>query len=272
MNDPRKALKSAHASLQTAQEHVDACADLHDRGLRFVAGLEAQLAAFDDVALAVAGERAEAMRQAMVGGLAPSMTLSPALLERVGAKADCEHRLEAARQALGSLRSDLEAAQAGEQKCKARIADAHRSVLEAEAEELAEDVANLRSKLTVRQAKLMALENLWAPDGSGQARPLRLSQAAMDTMADPGVTVRMAAFNSGEFRLKETEAVRWRDFASRLLFDASAEYGDLAPAPVVERSGTAHGGAIPPMRDLNPAPGKTAQAVAAAHSMAVAAE
>lgn len=234
--DPRKALKGAHERLQTAQEAVDEAASIHDRASRFVGACEQEAAAFNDVQMAVNAERAENVRSALASGLTRSMMLSPALLERLAAKREAETKLESARRALGVLKADLESAEAAEAKAKGYVADCARGVLEGAAEVLAEDLQNLENEAMVRRCCLMAVEGLWAASSDGHSRPLRLSQQAQVVMADIGTVAKINSHNSTEARLRDSEAMKWQSYASRLLADPAAEFeagdGDDLPLAV----------------------------------------
>lgn len=235
MSAQRESLRSAHSALIAAQQKVGEAADIFDRAQRFVADCESECATFDDVAMAVNSERAEAVREALAAGLSPTMALSPSLLDRVNAKREAGTKLESARQALGTILGDLEEAQAAEQRAKGYVADAARVVLQAGAEALAQDVFQIEQELLTRRCSLAAVENLWAASSDGQSRPLRISQAAMNVMNDPGIQHKMASYNSPVARLKDSEAAKWSSYASRLLADPDAVYaaGDDSDTPLV---------------------------------------
>jgi hypothetical protein len=213
MSDPRQNHKDAHAYLIAVQERVDECASIYERGARFVAATEQEAAGFEDVPGATNAERAESVRQAMAAGLAPSMTLSPALQERVAGKVEADNKAEAARLTLGALKSDLEAARADEATAKGLIAACARTVLQAEAEQIAVRLRALEVDAAAYRVRLCGLENVWAAIGDGRSGPIPLSPFASAVMNDIGTVARMQSFNSTEYRARAAAATRWSAYA-----------------------------------------------------------
>jgi hypothetical protein len=263
--DPR-----ARQALIDAGARSDEAAEIADRAQRFVNACESEVVAFGDLNLAANSERAQAVREAMAAGVAPSMVLSAELMERMRGKVAAEQKLESARRAAGALRSDLEAAQQHEALCKGYVADGIRSVCEFEAEMLAVEIATLEDEVLGRRARLHAIDSVWLPDSTGAGKPLSLSQSALAIMGAPSAQESIRSFNSTAQRLVAANEALWNEFARKLMVDPSATFDG---EPLIERDDSAlpDPALAPPLvtgivRDLNPNPGATQRLVEAARA------
>lgn len=183
----------------------------------FIRSIEGRLADFTDLDSRISRERADAIKEALAKGEAPSMAVSPELAQANAERLEVENQLSAARQAASSLAGDHAQAQAAEGAAKQEVQNAVLAVAKVEAAAIAMRLREIQAEEIELTAKLMAAEMVWI-----NGKPLPLGRDVTDAICAPLAKDLVGTRNTpAELRFRRLRS-DWDSFIARLAIDADA--------------------------------------------------
>jgi hypothetical protein len=163
----RAVLRTAVADRESAQERLALAKQAEQRGDELCFARRQELAAFDDVELAIVNFRAEAFKSAICGAEASELELpSDIALRRVG-RDEAQNHLDAAKAAQDDLLADVARAENALGEVSEKVAIAAIGVLVAEAAQQAEALTDLWENLLQNYDRLRALADCRLQYGGG---------------------------------------------------------------------------------------------------------
>jgi hypothetical protein len=232
MTPEREALAAAIAAHGEAIGAADKARETLDRAQAFVDDLEAQVAQFGDLDVRIASSRAESIKRAMATGATPTLEPSEELTAALLEKAEAEHKLSAARQALEALRGELDTANAAVKRAGLVKEWAAEKVLATELDGAAESfvarLSELRRDFYMLQFSMRQMVHR-DPDApkpaviAGDLRPVVVSPAVVAAVRE---NVLGDSEARGGMRVRDEVASHVRDYFTALKSDAGAVFGD----------------------------------------------
>lgn len=221
MTSTRKDLSDAIAARALAAKLLAETDAAVEGARRFVAGIEAEVASFDDVEARVTAERAAEVRTVLAKGGVPTFRQSPDLAAAVVAKAEAESRLAAARSASAHLGRDAEDARAAMTRAEQRVWDAVEMVIAEEAASRAAELDRLSAEVLGRQIELHGVGWLMrkgtVPNAFVRVDGAVIEQIRRSDEGEVGLTGSPSFIAAKEFRS------RWIAFADALESDPDAK-------------------------------------------------
>jgi chromosome segregation ATPase len=190
----------------------DKTQDAVERGQKFVAQLEANLAKFDDVGERVAQERGRAFRQSLINGeTLPMPSLSKELSAASAQRLDAENQLSGGTQALEALTMELDNENRELSVLESDVLTVAKKVCANHGDVLADTLRRMEREAGELRRRLLGLTQMRSPNIG--AYPL--GAQAVSLLRDIGVNS-MATHTSGE------DVQFWDEWLHRLRVDADA--------------------------------------------------
>ncbi|WP_146030255.1 hypothetical protein [Methylocella silvestris] len=193
-----------------------------DGARKFLREVEGSLAQFADIDARIAGERTSNIRDAICGGMAPTLELSDDLRSATVAKAEAANRLEAARQASAALASEHAACVLDENEAKRAVDACLFDVVADEADSLAAELLAAEAEATEIRTRLHALGSVAVRNSSGVARPFPLSPFQLSALIEHRKGSDCELRNTLAWRRTQEHALAWRSYVGALAHDAAA--------------------------------------------------
>lgn len=217
----RADLAQAIAARDAAAGVVADAATLLTAAETFAARLRADVDAFAVTDKAVAAERAEKIRAALVEGSEPDLTPSSTLAEAVAEKAEAENKLSAARATVDACRADLEAARNALAEAEDAVSRAVGAVIADEAKRRSDAIAAIEAEALAMRAAVHGAVDVRVPI-SGKPSEIALDASVFETWRSSHKT-EIGVTNAPAWNAAKSSVMTWAQWARALMTDANAE-------------------------------------------------